>query len=183
MGGYIPPWPPWFARTRGEVANPEMRVSDGERSEVAESLSKNYSEGRLDEAEFNERLQRAMSAKTRGDLAGLMVDLPAAVVPPPPGVARRRRTGRFVFLVLAVFLFSVAVSSMMLPWHFPWLLFAVLFFCIWRASHRRLGWYGHHYVGGPPPPPAAGPGGAGPAGSAGSMPEPYYGRRRGGRWL
>lgn len=180
MAGYIPPWSPWFARSRADVPNAEMRVSDAERSEVAESLSKNYSDGRLDETEFNERLQRAMSAKTRGDLAGLLVDLPPDVLPPPPELVKRRRKGHFVLLLVAVFLFTGAVSSMMWPWHFPWLLFGVSFFIFWRRSHRRWGWYGHHYVGGPPPPPAAGPGGSV---GAGSLPEPYYGRSRGGRWL
>ena len=40
-----------------------MRVSDAERNEVAEQLSKHYADGRLDAAEFKERLDQAMSAK------------------------------------------------------------------------------------------------------------------------
>ena len=54
----------------------QLRVSDAERNEVAELLSKHYGDGRLDAAEFQERLDRAMSAKTRADLSGLLADLP-----------------------------------------------------------------------------------------------------------
>ena len=36
-------------------------------------------DGRLDAAEFKERLDQAMSAKTRADLAGLLTDLPGQV--------------------------------------------------------------------------------------------------------
>ena len=52
-------------------ASPSMRVSDAERAEVADRLSKHYGDGRLDQAEFNERLDQAMRAKTRQDLDGL----------------------------------------------------------------------------------------------------------------
>lgn len=54
----------------------QMRVSDAERAEVADRLATHYSDGRLDKAEFDERVARAMSAKTRGDLNGLFDDLP-----------------------------------------------------------------------------------------------------------
>src|SRR5487761_1380766 len=53
-----------------------LRVSDAERNEVAERLATHYSDGRLDQAEFDERVGRAMAAKTRGDLDGLFDDLP-----------------------------------------------------------------------------------------------------------
>ena len=61
--------------------NPNMRVSDAERNEIGEQLSKHFSDGRLDSAEFQERLDRAMSAKTRADLSGLLVDLPSLRTP------------------------------------------------------------------------------------------------------
>jgi hypothetical protein len=53
-----------------------MRVSDAERSQVAERLSRHYADGRLDDAEFEARLDRAMRATTRADLLGLFADLP-----------------------------------------------------------------------------------------------------------
>jgi hypothetical protein len=53
-----------------------MRVSDADRADVADRLSRHYSDGRLDQAEFDERLDLAMRAKTRADLIGLLADLP-----------------------------------------------------------------------------------------------------------
>src|ERR1019366_5650574 len=53
-----------------------LRVSDVERNEVADKLSRHFSDGRLDQVEFKERLDATMSAKTQGDLPGLFDDLP-----------------------------------------------------------------------------------------------------------
>ena len=52
-------------RRRLSYGQPDLRVSDAERSEVADRLAEHYGEGRLDEAEFNERVDQAMRAKTR----------------------------------------------------------------------------------------------------------------------
>src|SRR5215475_16132622 len=70
-----------WARGSTSSANPQMRISDADRAEVADRLSKHYSDGRLDQAEFNERLDRAMNAKTQADLNGLFADLPATDEP------------------------------------------------------------------------------------------------------
>jgi Flp pilus assembly protein TadB len=53
-----------------------MRVSDADRSEVADRLARHFGDGRLDQAEFDQRLDQAMRAKTRADLVGLLADLP-----------------------------------------------------------------------------------------------------------
>lgn len=63
------------------MAGSSLRASDAERSDVAERLGKHYGEGRLDQVEFDDRLQKAMTAKTRGELAALLTDLPAQPVP------------------------------------------------------------------------------------------------------
>src|SRR5215470_2096395 len=76
---YNPPWGRGSSGRRASQVNPSMRVSHAERTEVADRLSKHYGDGRLDEEEFNERLDRAMKAKTQSDLDGLFDDLP---VPP-----------------------------------------------------------------------------------------------------
>src|SRR6266704_2823881 len=69
-------WTGGYHARRSGPANPDIRVSDAERTEVADRLSKHYGDGRLDQSEFNERMERAMSAKTQGDFAGLFADLP-----------------------------------------------------------------------------------------------------------
>ncbi len=64
------------SRRHSRYGNPDLRASDAERTEVADRLSRHYQDGRLDQAEFNERLDRAMNAKTRADFSGLFADLP-----------------------------------------------------------------------------------------------------------
>lgn len=72
-----------------------MRVSDADRALITDRLSKHFSDGRLDQAEFEARLDRAMRAKTRADLIGLLSDLPegltASVEGPDRSRGQRRR--------------------------------------------------------------------------------------------
>lgn len=67
------------------IPNPYLRVSDAERQEVADILKQHASDGRLDSAEFEARLDRTLRAKTRADLAGLLDDLPDLNAPPAGG--------------------------------------------------------------------------------------------------
>jgi len=67
----------------------DMRVGDAERAEIADRLARHFSDGRLDEAEFGERLDRAMRAKTMADLSGLLSDLPGEEPAPPQQRGRR----------------------------------------------------------------------------------------------
>ncbi|MGH9304495.1 MAG: DUF1707 SHOCT-like domain-containing protein, partial [Acidimicrobiales bacterium] len=68
-----------------ELGNPNMRASDDERSVVASELGTHFAKGRLDQSEFDQRLRLAMAAKTRGELSGLLTDLPPT--PPAPAPA------------------------------------------------------------------------------------------------
>ncbi len=64
-----------------------LRVSDAEREAASGRLAKHFAAGRLDQAAFDDRTGRAMSAKTRGDLRGLFAGLSetgAPAVPEPP---------------------------------------------------------------------------------------------------
>ena len=120
--------------------NSHLRVSDAERNAVADKLSRHFSEGRLDQTEFKERLDKAMSAKTQGDLDGLFDDLPPLASEPPPPPSRRSRLVPFV--VMVVLLSVVAGTSLTWwPWfHVPWLLIAVVGYFLWHRSrhhHRR----------------------------------------------
>jgi hypothetical protein len=83
-----------------------------------------------------------MAAKTRADLAGLLGDLPAQPPASPPAAALRRRRSGMGLLFVTVFLFAVALSTPVWPAHFPWLLLALLFFFLWRTTHRSWGWRG-----------------------------------------
>ncbi|SCL19892.1 protein of unknown function [Micromonospora nigra] len=55
----------------------DARAADADREATAERLRVALEEGRLDFHEYDERLGRAYAARTYGDLAVLVVDLPA----------------------------------------------------------------------------------------------------------
>jgi Domain of unknown function (DUF1707) len=81
--------------------DPRMRASDADRERTASLLREHHAAGRLDAAEFNDRLDQAFAARTMGDLDALLADLPgidlyrlpAASIRPAPRGATRPRTG------------------------------------------------------------------------------------------
>jgi len=125
------------SRRRASYPDPGLRVSDADRAEAADRLSKHYSDGRLNEEEFNERLDKAMKAKTHADFGGLFADLPASE--PPKAVAGQRpRRPFYRFAVLAlIFVIAVAIAQSLTHLYVPWLLIAVLVFLWLRYSPRR----------------------------------------------
>jgi hypothetical protein len=58
-----------------EVAARDMRVSDAERQHVADLLQKAVGRGLITLDEFAERTDRALTARTRGELNSVLVDL------------------------------------------------------------------------------------------------------------
>lgn len=79
--------------------DPRIRASDADRDRTASLLREHHAEGRLTAEEFHERLDRALTAKTRGELDELLADLPgidlyrlpaAGIRPAPPGARRSR---------------------------------------------------------------------------------------------
>ncbi|MBB5935178.1 DUF1707 domain-containing protein [Streptomyces zagrosensis] len=72
----------------GELS--QMRASDAERERVAEALREAVAEGRLDMVEFEERLERAYTARTHADLEPLVQDLPVPASAVAPVVAPGR---------------------------------------------------------------------------------------------
>jgi hypothetical protein len=58
----------------------DLRASDADRDRVLAVLSDAAADGRLSHDEFSERMSRAVSAKTLGELAGLTSDLASAPV-------------------------------------------------------------------------------------------------------
>ncbi len=62
----------------GEVARSELRASHEDRDRVVELLRVSAGDGRLTAEELDERLELAMTARTYGELANLVADLPAS---------------------------------------------------------------------------------------------------------
>jgi hypothetical protein len=105
---------PWqMAVWANPVSGATVRVGDEEREQAARALGDHYAAGRLDRAEYDERLDQAFSARTRADLAALFRDLPEprpgrsghATRTAPPG----RRRGRVPLLPLLLLLIGLAV--------------------------------------------------------------------------
>ena len=59
-------------------SSPSLRASDADRDRVIELLRAAVADGRLDQAEFDERLDAALTARTIDALAPLTADLIAA---------------------------------------------------------------------------------------------------------
>jgi hypothetical protein len=76
------------------MRDPNLRASDADRDATADRLRQHHTDGRLDQDEFQERLDRCFAAKTMGELAELTRDLPA-------DPAQRGATGRTSFGLLS----------------------------------------------------------------------------------
>jgi hypothetical protein len=148
-------------RARGSTAfaDPQMRISDADRADVADRLSRHYSDGRLDQAEFNERLDLAMKAKTQADLSGLFTDLPPIDEPAKAVKAvqqqdrrprNRRPLTRTLGLILVIVVAVVVARALTWPLFslvgffghalfvpIPWIVIALIVFLCWRYATRR----------------------------------------------
>ncbi|MGH3273729.1 MAG: DUF1707 SHOCT-like domain-containing protein [Streptosporangiaceae bacterium] len=142
---------------RASYANPSMRISDAERAEVSDRLSRHYGDGRLDEAEFGRRLDQAMHAVTQSDLNGLFEDLPgdgaggggpaesvpAASVPAASwshGSCRSRPWFR-MFGLAALVVIAAITAQALTHLFIPWILVAVVVvLCLRRHPVRH-----HHH--------------------------------------
>jgi hypothetical protein len=121
--------------------DPNIRAGDADRERIAERLRKSHSEGRLDMAEFQERLERCYAAKTLGELTDLVRDLPRQ-----EEQVERRSFARFLLLSLGrvplgLVLIALIVVTAAAGHHFLWL-WIPLVFVIWRMTWwRRRRWF------------------------------------------
>jgi len=73
-----------------------LRVGDAERYQAAAALGEHFAAGRLDQGEYDTRVQAAYAGRTRADLQALFTDLPepAPFRPVPPPAAHGWAAGR-----------------------------------------------------------------------------------------
>lgn len=91
-------WDKTAAVSDGREPDPsEIRVSDHDRDTAVELLHQHVTDGSLMLDEFADRMERALEARTRGDLDVLMSDLAPAPVAP----TRRARGRRLVLAVMS----------------------------------------------------------------------------------
>jgi hypothetical protein len=77
-----------------------VRASDAEREQTVALLQRNFADGRLTQAELEERASAAYAARTRAQLRDLTADLPDAEEQPPrPGMVLDRRVLCFLLCV------------------------------------------------------------------------------------
>jgi Domain of unknown function (DUF1707) len=70
--------------------DPRIRASDADRDRVASMLREHHAAGRLTAEEFHDRMDRALEARTLGELDELMADLPAIDLYQLPDASLRR---------------------------------------------------------------------------------------------
>jgi DUF1707 SHOCT-like domain/Domain of unknown function (DUF4190) len=84
-GGYPVPPPGYQVSSAGYQVqarmNPAMRAASADRERAVDVLKAGFTEGRLTQEEYNERMGRAYAARTYGELAALTADLPAGAMP------------------------------------------------------------------------------------------------------
>ncbi len=127
------------------IRNPNLRASDADRDATADRLRQHHTDGRIDQDEFQERLDRCFAAKTVGELAELTRDL-------PDDTARHRAGGRTGFGLLGclrmipivpIILAIVAIHLIFGVASGLWILIPLFFlarFMIFRRGFR--GWSG-----------------------------------------
>jgi hypothetical protein len=128
----------------------ELRIGTAERERAAAQLGEHFAAGRLEPAEFDERVAQVYAARTEADLAPVFADLPslhpaAAPRPTPPAAGwGPRRTGfgvarRALLPALLVVLFlALTIGSLASAHHAPPPFF--LFVLVWFAFGRRRAW-------------------------------------------
>ena len=72
---------------------PELRASHEDRDRVVDTLRTAGGDGRLTAEELDARVERALSARTQGELAALAADLSAATATATKDVLVARQTG------------------------------------------------------------------------------------------
>jgi hypothetical protein len=95
----------------------DLRIGDAERDATMTQLREHFAAGRLTLDEVTERIDLALTAKTRGQIDGLMADLPqlpSGVVAESQEQGLDHEAGRFV--VLALLLFVLASWMLMMVW-------------------------------------------------------------------
>ncbi|MFB7717321.1 DUF1707 domain-containing protein [Nocardia sp. NPDC056100] len=128
--------------------SPGTRASDAERAQVAEALGRHMADGRLDVAEYHERLNQVYATATREDLTRVLGDLPKL---PKAPVAQSRSLGRFPIWQriegsawLAVGLLCVAIWAMVSvaagEFTYPWPIWVIGPWGAVLAFRAVMGW-------------------------------------------
>jgi hypothetical protein len=124
-----------------------LRASDADRDAVVDRLRDAAGEGRLEPDELEQRVDVALRARTYGDLAELLADLPGdgrgllrSTRWPTNPVARSAVLGAGLLVAVIVALAVVAVIAMLVVAAAASWIAVVLFWLVCCGSRRRLVW-------------------------------------------
>jgi hypothetical protein len=127
-----------------------LRASDAERDAVVDRLRDAAGEGRLEPDELEQRVDGALHARTYGDLAELVADIPGDGRAPfrnarrrTSPVARSAMVGAGLVVAVIVVVAVVAVIALLLLAAAASWLAIVFFWVVCCGSRRRLAWGPH----------------------------------------
>ncbi|MET8785774.1 MULTISPECIES: DUF1707 and DUF4190 domain-containing protein [unclassified Streptomyces] len=104
QGGFPQPWP---GQAVVPSASSSLLASHADRERAVDVLRAGYAEGRLGQPEFDDRVARAYTARTLGELSLLVADLPQGpalrpdavpqtFLPPPPPKTNEKAVGALI---------------------------------------------------------------------------------------
>jgi hypothetical protein len=113
-----------------------LRVSDRERDEVVTQLRDHAAEGRVTPDELDERVEKALSARTGMELDALLTDLPRERPAPPRGEALRHFSVLAgVALIIAAVVVAVSFGHVWPVWILGFVVFRVVRGGRMRGAH------------------------------------------------
>jgi Flp pilus assembly protein TadB len=122
-----------------------LRASDADRDAVIDRLREALGEGRLESDELEQRVERALHARTYGQLEELLADLPGdgRVLWRHAGsrtnsVARSPLLGAGLLVAVTLAFVLVALVAMLVLAAAAWCIAIVLFWLVCRGSRRRF---------------------------------------------
>ena len=126
-------------------SDPTLRVSDAERDDVATLLRDHAGDGRLSSDELEDRVGRALSATTRGELDGLLADLPHRQSPRVRAARHSAEVRDFTahlitYLAVCTMVVGIWVAGGAGPF---WPAWVIGFWGLGVVSHYRSGVLGH----------------------------------------
>ena len=132
-------------RERFVAGDRDIRVSQEERERVVELLRTHAGDGRLELDELEQRVEAALSARTRGDLDALLSDLPrSGRARRPGGAVRVVALGSLAaaFLPLAAGIAILAFAPAAFAW-VGWTAIGWWFFAGLPSAGLGFAWCGH----------------------------------------
>ena len=128
---------PYLSSFGPYLSKPDVRIGTDEREQAVQLLAQHLSAGRLELAEFEERVTAAYAARTASQLAALFRDLPWPVPTMPGYRPQRPRVSRRLILVLVlVFVIAMVAADVAFP---PLFIIPI----VWLLIHRRRRHYAY----------------------------------------